>query len=487
MAVRDLTAALRLLANLQPALGRHDRVAVRDIIAELVAMRAPLGGQWRPVAQIAANIGERGLAHRAIDLFVGASGATPAAQYQKAAFLAETGAVREADALLHALPEDVPNPVANAYSRGIAALNLGRAEEARGYLGRVTLEQPRTGSAWLALSMAADFAHEPELAERVIAAEPAMAGAEPAQAAAFCYALGKVHADRGKHERAFAAFARGAEQMKAVAAYDRAADATHAAEAVRGYDAGRVAALAGRQSEPTGRTIFVGGLPRSGTTLIEQVLTAHSAVAGGAELDLLPLLAREIGGQSHDALAGYVEAEGAGPAARLWHHWLAERFGVEGRIVDKSIGTGRYLGLAAALLPDAPLIWTTRDPLDRAWSCFRTNFLGGAQPWSYDLADIAHHFRIEDELLARWREILGERLLVVPYEELVAESDLWIRRILAHCGLAEEQQVFAPHENVRAVATASLMQVRRPINPGAVGSAGPYRPFLQPFAEAYYV
>jgi hypothetical protein len=153
--------------------------------------------------------------------------------------------------------------------------------------------------------------------------------------------------------------------------------------------------------------------------------------------------------------------------------------------VDKSLTTSRLLGLAATLLPQAPLIWLTRDPLDCAWSCFRTFFVG-SMPWSHDLEDMAEHFRIEDELLRKWRDILGERLLVVPYESLVADPQPWIRRILSHCGLAEEPQVFAPHESARMVKTASMMQVRQPITRTAIGSAKPYREFLEPFAKAYY-
>jgi hypothetical protein len=135
-------------------------------------------------------------------------------------------------------------------------------------------------------------------------------------------------------------------------------------------------------------------------------------------------------------------------------------------------------------LPEAPIVWLKRDPLDCAWSCFRTHFLAGVS-WSYDLADIAHHFRLEDELLARWQDILGDRVLVVPYEGLVADSAGWIRRILAHCQLSEEPEAFSPHENRRAVTTSSVMQVRRPINRAAVGAAEPYRAFLQPFVDAY--
>jgi hypothetical protein len=106
--------------------------------------------------------------------------------------------------------------------------------------------------------------------------------------------------------------------------------------------------------------------------------------------------------------------------------------------------------------------------------------------WSNDLADIAYNFRLEDHLLSEWRNILGERLLVVPLERLASEPEPWIRRILAHCGLDEEPGAFAPHENPRPVLTASVLQVRRPINRAGIGSAEPYRPYLAPFIDAYF-
>jgi hypothetical protein len=226
------------------------------------------------------------------------------------------------------------------------------------------------------------------------------------------------------------------------------------------------------------------GLPRSGTTLVEQILTSHSEVSDGGETFGLALLAKEIGGRSFDAVQRYVEEHGAASAARLWQHWLSERFPAPGRVIAKSLVNRRFVGLAATLLPEAPLIWLQRDPLDCAWSCFRTRFAGEA-PWSYDLEEIAFHFRVEADLLARWREMLGDRVLVVPFESLVSEPEPWIRRILAHCGLAEEPGVFAPHENERAVTTTSALQVRQPINRKGIGVAGPYRAFLAPFIDAY--
>jgi tetratricopeptide (TPR) repeat protein len=474
-----------LLDQLQPAVQRRDRAKQVAIVRELLALQAPMGDQWQQLADLALQHGELGLAREAIDRFVEARGGAPAAQFRKVGVLEQCGATAESYALLRTLPDDVPEPAANAYARGLAALHLGKMDEAREALERVTRLRPDLGVAWIALATAVDLAGEAELAERVVAAERHMAGAAPAHRAAYYYALGKVHADRGDHAPAIAAFSRGAGEIKPLAPYSLEADRRNAAESLEGFSAANIAALSREQTEPTGRTIFVTGLPRSGTSLVEQILTSHSEVGDGGEINRLLLLVMEIGGHSWPALRRYVDARGAPEAARLFGHWMAERFPEPGRIVDKSLTTTRLLGIAAALLPDAPLVWLTRDPLDCAWSCFRT-FFQGTNPWSHDLEDMAAHFRIEDDLLRQWQAILGERLLVVPYEALVTQPEQAIRRILAHCGLAEEPQAFAPHESERVVRTASMMQVRRPINRAAIGSAEPYREFLQPFIDAYY-
>ncbi len=480
----DLAAAVALVGRLQRALGQGDRARIVGCLGELVDLRAPMGPQWQQLAHIAADQGELGLSRGAMALYVEASGNDPRARYQQAGLLAQGGALRKAYAILQTLPETVPDPAANAYSRGAAALFLGETDEARELLERAAQLRPDLGHAWLPLSTLVDFSREPQMMEWIVEVGQAMEAAPPATQAVYFYALGKAYADLGETAQAFEAFARGAEIKRAEGGYDPARDAADAAEAVRGYDARAIDSLARTQTEPTGRAIFVTGLPRSGTTLVEQILASHSHVGDGGEINRLRMLAREIGGTSRPALARYLGAHGPDDAALLWNHWLAERFPDGGRIVDKSTDTSRYLGLAAALLPEAPIVWVRRDPLDCAWSCFRTHFLAGVS-WSYDLADIARHFRIEDELLARWQDILGDRVLVVPYEGLVADSAGWIRRILAHCQLSEEPGAFAPHENRRAVTTSSVMQVRRPINRAAVGAAGPYRAFLEPFVDAY--
>ena len=444
-----------------------------------------MGAQWIPLSVGAANLGELTLAREVIDLYVDGARGDPAAPYKKVALLAQIGAWEEVLALLRALPTYLPDPASYAYSRGTAALYLGESGEAREWLEKAVLLNPQAGSSWLSLALLVNFADEADLRDRIIGAEQGMARAPLNERGIYYYALGKAYADLGEHAAAFAAYATGAGIMKPLVPYSRERDRFTAADAVAGYDAGRIARLAEQQGEPTGRSIFVMGLPRSGTTLVEQILTSHSAVSDGAELYRLPLLVKDTGGLSFKAVEQFVLRGGAAAAARLWSHWLDERFPAPGRVVDKTLNTSRVLGLAATLLPEAPLVWLRRDPLDCAWSCFRSRFTGEAA-WSHDLEDIAFHFRLEDDLLARWQEILGAKLLVVPLAGLTAEPERWTRTILTHCGLPEELQVFAPHENRRAVATTSVMQVRKPINRAGIGSAEPYREFLQPFLKAYY-
>jgi tetratricopeptide (TPR) repeat protein len=480
---RDV-AALRLVEQFQRALLRRDRAEMVDRLKQLVALGAPMGGQWLDIATLAADLGELGLAREAIDLFVGGSGGGPLALAKKVDLLSYIGAFDEALELLRTLPQDVPDAFTYALSRGALTVSAGTIDEARQWLEEAVRLRPQSGWAWHLLAVLVDFAEESELTDRLVANERAMQRAPEMERAYYYYALGRAYAARGEHARAFAAVTRAGSETKAVYPYDRALDQRTALEAVKGYDAKRIAALARQQSEPTDRSIFVMGLPRSGTTLVQQILTSHSDVSDGAEINLLRLLVHQVGDASYAALASYIRQAGAPSLARFWRHLLDQRFPHSGRVVDKTVDTGRKLGLAASVLPDSPLIWLKRDPLAVAWSCFRTSFAQGIR-WSNDLKDIAFNFRLEDHLLTQWKRILGERLLVVPFEELVTEPFPWIRRILTHCGLAEEPQVFAPHENPRPVVTASVLQVRRPINRAGIGSAEPYRKFLRPFVEAY--
>lgn len=469
---------------LKSALATRARSSANDAVRKLLKMKAPLGQQWHGISELMRVSGELTLAHAAMDAFVSAAGRTPAAIYAKVVLLTQSGRQQEAHDLLSKLPKSVPTPAGHAFVLGNIEMTLGKSKEARETLLTSLRHQPGWGPAWLTLATTINFADDP-LAEQILAEEAVAQSQGPGDLARYYYALGKMHADKRNPEDAFAAFARGGELLRQETPYSGQGNEANAAQAKLGFDADVLDRMRAQARRNTARPIFVTGLPRSGTTLVEHILASHSAVLDGGELNLIQHVAVQAGGVSAPALQAYIDKGGTpDDLAALYLHLIEERYGPEGRIVDKTVDASRCVGLIASVLPDAPIIWMERDPLDNAWSCFRTFFIHGVA-WSYGLEDIAHHFRLEDELRAFWQNQLGERLLVVPYGALVDDPEGWTRRILRHCGLAEEEGAFVPHKTERVVATASALQVRRPINRDGMGVADPYRAWMAPFERAY--
>jgi tetratricopeptide (TPR) repeat protein len=476
---------MRFVDALRDGLAAKDRAATNAAVEGLLEARAPIGAQWRRIADLMQVSGELTLAIRAVDRFVAESGRTPRAQVEKVVVLSQAGRLREAHDLMASLPDTEPDRAGRAYLLGNTAMTLGRIEEAREQLALTTQLRPGWGPAWLSLAGAVNLSRDP-LGERLLADAAAAETQSPGDLARYCYALGKLHADRGDADAAFAVYSRGADLLRRLTPYSREGNTATARAAMTGFDGDFLERMRARQTLPTARPIFVTGLPRSGTTLVEQILASHSGVSDGGELECVHHVAVSVGGVTGGAIEAYLARGGSLEAmAGLYLHLLDERFGTEGRIVDKTVDASRRLGLIAAMLPEAPLIWMRRDPLDSAWSCFRTFFIHGVG-WSYDLVDIAHHFKLEDQLVAYWQERLGDRLLVVSYPELVEAPEAWTRRLLSHCGMDEEAAVHASHKTERIVRTASALQVRRPINRDGLNVAEPFRKHLQPFVDAYY-
>jgi len=481
----DEQTTLALFRQLKQALEANDLHRVNAVCFTLVEGKARLGQRWQTIARVLQTNGEYNAARTAMAFYVDAMSHAPLAVFEQAALLAQTGRLNEAWEAMQRVPPDVPDRAGHAYILGSIAINLGTVQAAQHHLQQALAANPLLGQALLSLAVSAKMDRANPLGDEIIAAEPRMESAPPLERAHFQYALGKVHFDRHQTDSAFRAFDTGAKLVAETRRYDAADDAHNASECCVGFTEGTISNLNKQVAVPSARPIFVTGLPRSGTTLVEQILVSHSGVVGGEELGQLPIVERGMGGREDQRLIDRLHASDPNALATHYLHLATERFGPGGRFVDKSLNSSRYMGLLASMLPDAPIIWMRRNPLDCAWSAYRTYFMMGID-WSWNLAHIAQHFKLEDRLHDYWTSVLGKRILTIDYEQLVADPEPLIRQIADHCSLEIEADMFTPHLLKRAVTTASVMQVRNPINTSAVNASDAYLDYLKPFKDGYF-
>lgn len=478
-----MTQAANYTADLKAALAQRNRAAINQAIRTLLDQNYDLGIQWKALAMAAKQNGEVTLALQAMDRYAAGRSDDPSINFELAALRAQLGLLSEAAEYLAKVPDTLPTPASNAYTRGTIASNLGDWLIARDQLRRSTRLDPYSGQAWLALSMLPDL--EEADRQKIRLARPDSDVWLAHEHSALLYAQARVAAEENKYPAAFTAFSAGARLMAANRPYDHAKDQSDSEQAISGWARADFKECANSSGKPgRNRPIFVTGLPRSGTTLVEQILNSNRAVSGGDELGFFRLLHQDIGGRSFEAYQSYLSNGGtAQKLQQLYHHLLDQRFPGQLLVVDKSLNLSRSMGLLAHLFPEAPIIWMRRDPMDCAWSCFQTWFLRGHN-WSWSLDTIAAHFAIEDRLLAFWQAHIGSRLLVCDYSELVRTPQEVIPKLADHCKIPFNEQMLRPHELDRIVTTASVAQVRKPINQSGLGTAAPYLEWLTSFTQS---
>jgi len=233
--------------------------------------------------------------------------------------------------------------------------------------------------------------------------------------------------------------------------------------------------------------VFIVGMPRSGTTLVEQILASHPEVFGAGELREVAELARGLQ-RRLNAPTGYPDSalqlgdSTIKSMATIHLRRLAQIGGDVRRIVDKMPENYLHLGLIAALFPKARVIHCQRDPVDTCLSCYFQNFKGMNFVWS--LKDLGAYYRQYERLMAHWREVLPLQTIDVRYEALVADQEAVSRVLLDFCGLDWDDRCLDFHRNPRAVQTASTLQVRRPVYRTSVGRWRRYESHLRPLIQS---
>ena len=301
------------------------------------------------------------------------------------------------------------------------------------------------------------------------------------------FALGRACEQHQQYPQAFAHYAQGNALKRLDTPFDIEHFERRSARIRAFFDETFFAARAGA-GDPNAAPIFIVGLPRSGSTLVEQILASHSQVEGTMELPNIVALANEF----DDLLPGrdgYPEtlrgASGAQLAA-LGARYLAQTAPLRGgreRFTDKLPNNFSHVGLIHAILPHATIIDARRHPMDSCFSTFKQHFAQG-QAFSYDLEDLGRYYRCYVALMDHWDRVLPGKVLHLQYEELVRDPQTHIRRLLAHCGLPFEAACLAFHETKRSVRTASAEQVRQPLYTSGVGYWRHFAAELEPLRRA---
>jgi tetratricopeptide (TPR) repeat protein len=289
----------------------------------------------------------------------------------------------------------------------------------------------------------------------------------------FRFALAKAYEDRGDYERAWHFYETGNQRQRATVFHDPVAMELRHEQIAAIFNPQLFEKFAG-QGHDSAAPIFIVGLPRSGSTLVEQILASHSQVEGTAELPTMVRLAFSIGRYRADK-KGYPESvpDLRGRDLKAYGRQYIEEsaaFRSTGKpfFTDKMPNNFSHVGLIHLILPNAKVINARRHPFDSCLGGFKQLFAKG-QHFTYDMAELAVYYRQYYETMQYWHRVLPGKVLDVHYEETVTDLETQVRRILAHCGLPFEDACLRFHENRRAVRTASSEQVRQPIYTDALG------------------
>ena len=388
------------------------------------------------------------------------------------------------DSILEILPEE---PV-TLTSRGNALKTQGKKDEAIDSYRRAIKKYPAHGEAYYSLANLKLFS----FTDKEIAA---MESQENNPSVSYMgrvyldFALGKAYEDMGNFEKAFSYYERGNSSKRSQSRY-KSEDLTtefHAQADV--FNESFVEAnidVGFKAADP----IFIVGLPRSGSTLLEQILASHSKVDGTMELPNILSLAQKLrrgekmSGTSH--YPSVLETLDSQTLAAFGESYIADTRVHRGNapfFIDKMPNNFRHIGLINLILPNAKIIDARRHPMGCCFSAFKQLFHEG-QEFSYGLKEVGTYYKDYVDLMDHWDKVLPGQVLRVQYEEVVADLDTQVRRILDYCGLEFEESCINFHETDRSVRTPSSEQVRQPIYQSGVEQWKNFEPNLDPLKQA---
>jgi cytochrome c-type biogenesis protein CcmH/NrfG len=477
-------AAIRLMAQLAARIGRYkdSETLLRralELAPGFVAARSNL-------AQILYRQNRFADAVDVLNAVLAEDSENIASRNLMAAALGRIGDYDEALALYEELSKRFPDHAKLWMSYGHMLKTVGRQEDSIAAYRHALKVEPTLGEVWWSLANLKTVRFDDADLDAMSAALSTM-GLGYEDQFHLHFALGKAHEDRREPAEAFVHYDCGNRLRREELDYDPDVVSKHVDRIIDTFTSDFVNARQG-QGEALPDAIFILGMPRAGSTLIEQILASHSAIEGTMELPDMPAIAmREGRGNGPSGWVGTIGEMDLGQLGALGAEYL-ERTRIQRKsdkpfFIDKLPNNWIYTGLIHLIMPNAKIIDARRHPLDCCFSNFRQHFAKG-QAFSYDLADMGRYYADYVRLMDHFDHVLPGRVHRVIHERLVEQPENEVRALLDYLGLPFEQECLNFHENRRAVRTASSEQVRRPLNRDGMDHWKPYEQWLGPLREA---
>jgi tetratricopeptide (TPR) repeat protein len=479
-------AAIRMFAEVAGRVGRFKDAEL--LLARCLELAPSFNAARHNYALALHRQNRSAAALQQIDMLSASEPENPGYRNLKAVVLSKIGEFQESIEIYADVLKRIPNQGKIWMSYGHALASSGAEDAAIAAYRRCVELQPGFGEAYWSLANLKTFRFTAEEL-MVMRAQLGRGDLADDDRLHFHFAMGKALEDDADYPSAFEEYLSGNRLRRAGITYDAAEASADVQRSKRLFTASYFYARAGfgaGASDP----IFIVGLPRAGSTLIEQILASHSAVEGTMELPDILAIAQSLksrktdsGKAQYPAVLGDLTAEECGELGRQYiAQTRIQRKTDKPFFVDKMPNNFWHIGLIRQILPNAKIIDARRHPLACGLSGFKQHFARG-QHYTYDLAELGRYYRDYVELLAHFDTVLPGRIHRVVYEEMIEETEAEVRRLLSFCGLPFEDSCLRFYENDRAVRTASKQQVRQPIFREGVDHWRHFEQWLAPLKE----
>jgi tetratricopeptide (TPR) repeat protein len=475
------------LNDILRAVREGKRTEAQALIIYFIDAVSDLKTDWGKVAALALRIGDIKLARQAADFFRQSCVKSAETDIYYAGLCAEIGDLDKALRIVSPYIERKAALPSVYHLAGTVQAQQGRLQEARLNLLQALALAPQLGISWYTLASIVDFSQHPGLLQKMELAFSQLKSDDQRNVQHFMYAIAKAFNDMREYVKAWEFYKAGAQIMANLSEYSVDNNIREIDQIITGFTKASLQQLPQSRSSYS-RGVAVLGLPRSGTTLLGQMLCAHSKVRGAGEFNAIGVACMHLRDNNFTDFPSFIVGHGHPVAAlehiaNIYQQVAEQRYPGQGYVIDKSLNLNRHFGIWAQVMPLAKAIYISRNDEDTAWSCFKSNFRSQAS-WSWSVPHIAAYINNERRLLQHWQTLYANRILHICYEDLVAKPQEVLTKVCQHLELQYEPAMLSFYKNSSPVFTSSIGQVHQPLHQENIGLSQHYPDFVSQLARA---